>query len=258
MFKKDGSVHYEGIKNEDVTIQILNEFEIYKDKVEKRGGTRKKEDAVSGTKKLSIKKKEGIMNGSFDWSNLGNCGDIIGDHFKPYIEKLKELRALPEIKELYGLDKKIRDKNKIVIQSRKEFNDLSEDRLSSLTSEDIKTILQRGTKDVLSGFDIVINDTKDRKIFIFPFENHPIIEYINLNYTPSLVKGRGKSSQKVVFSDGINYYDCGIRIRLVSNNGVTAFLGLSEANSNSSIGFKIQQDNIKNLLSVTKHKQYDY
>ena len=63
MYKTDGSVHHGGVKNEDQTITILNELNIYSSPVEKRGGTTQKADAVAGDKQISIKRKEGISNG---------------------------------------------------------------------------------------------------------------------------------------------------------------------------------------------------
>jgi hypothetical protein len=39
-YKIDGSVHHGGVKNEDITVQILNELKIYSHPVEKRGGTK--------------------------------------------------------------------------------------------------------------------------------------------------------------------------------------------------------------------------
>jgi hypothetical protein len=43
--------------------------------------------------------------------------------------------------------------------------------------------------------------------------------------------------------------DCGLRIRVTSNNGIKAFLGLSKANKNSSIVLKLQQDRVDQLVA---------
>jgi len=102
-----------------------------------------------------------------------------------------------------------------------------------------------------------VNDTKTQSIFAFSADNHPAVDYINRGFTVSL-QGKGKSSRKVLFSDGINVYDCGLRIRVTSNNGINAFLGLSKANNNSQVVIKLQQDKVKQLLSSTQSVKYDY
>jgi hypothetical protein len=48
---------------------------------------------------------------------------------------------------------------------------------------------------------------------------------------------------------GVNTH---LRLRLVTNNGVTALLGLSEANKNSILTLKIQQDAVAALLNAVK------
>ena len=248
MFKTDGSVHHGGIKNEDQTITILNELKIYSFTVEKRGGTTQKADAVAGDKKISIKRKEGITNGSFDWFNTSKYNDVLGDTFRPFLSNVKELRTMP--KDLLGNDE-------FILKIRDSFNALCELSLDTLTSNQIIDILRRGLIDTNAEFDVVVNDTKTDKLYIFGAEQHPAVEYINQGFS-ALLKGKGKSSRKVLFSDGINVYDCGLRIRVTSNNGINAFLGLSKANKNSQVVIKLQQDAVKKLLTSTNSKQYDY
>jgi len=248
MFKTDGSVHHGGVKNEDQTVQILNEKQIYSDTVEKRGGTKQKADAVAGNKSISIKRKEGIANGSFDWFNTSKYNDVLGDTFDAFLSSVKEFRSLPQ--------SIIRD-DEFVLKVRDNFNQLCESCLDALSSDQVVEILQRGLCNANSGFDIVINDVEINSLFAFPFENHPAVEYLNRGYSITL-QGKGKSSRKVLFSDGINVYDCGLRIRVTSNNGINAFLGLSKANTNSQVVIKLQQDNIKQLLSSTQSVKYDY
>lgn len=248
MFKTDGSVHHGGVKNEDRTIQILNEIGIYDELVEKRGGTKLKEDAVSGNKKISIKRKVGITNGSFDWFNTTKYNEVLGNTFDSFLSNVKELRSLPgEI---------IKD-DEFIHKVRVNFNALCELSLNTLTSDEIVEILQRELIDTNTDFDVVINDTKDDTLYIFSSNQHPVVSYINQGFSVVL-QGKGKSSRKVLFSDGINVYDCGLRIRVTSNNGINAFLGLSKANANSQVVIKLQQDNVKQLLTSTKSKKYDY
>jgi len=248
MFKTDGSVHHGGIKNENKTIDILNQIGIYNQLVEKRGGTTQKADAIAGDKKISIKRKEGIENGSFDWFNTSKYNDVLGNVFKPFLSNLKELRSI---------SKDLITDNEFILKVRDSFNVLCELSLDTLNSEQVINILQRGLIDANADFDIAINDTKTNTLYIFDAKQHPAVEYINQGFS-AILKGKGKSSRKVLFSDGINVYDCGLRIRVTSNNGINAFLGLSKANKNSQVVIKLQQDAVKQLLTSTNSKKYDY
>jgi hypothetical protein len=248
MFKTDGSVHHGGIKNENKTIDILNQIGIYNQLVEKRGGTTQKADAIAGDKKISIKRKEGIENGSFDWFNTSKYNDVLGNVFKPFFSNLKELRSIS--KDLIADDK-------FVLKVRDNFNKLCELSLNTLNRDQIIDILRLGLVNANIGFDIVVNDTKTDKLYIFGAENHPAVEYINQGFS-AILEGKGKSSRKVLFSDGINLYDCGLRIRVTSNNGINAFLGLSKANKTSQVVIKLQQDKVKQLLISTNSQKYDY
>ena len=90
------------------------------------------------------------------------------------------------------------------------------------------------------------------------FRSHPAVDYIQKGYS-IVLKGKGKSSRMVYFVDADgNVYDCGLRIRVTSNNGINAFLGLSKANNNSQVVIKLQQDKVKQLLSSIQSSKYDY
>jgi len=239
MFKTDGSVHHGGVKNEDQTVRILNEKKIYSETVEKRGGTKCKEDAVAGDQKISIKRKEGISNGSFDWFNTSTYNDLLGDTFDHFISNMKELRQMPE---------SLRSDEEFVMKIRDSFNQLCELALDSLTSARIADILRFGFIEANKGFDVVINDTKTSQIYKFAAGNHPAVDYISKGYS-IVLKGNGKSSRMVYFVDADgNVYDCGLRLRVTSNNGINAFLGTSKANRNSQVVMKLQQDKVANLL----------
>jgi hypothetical protein len=238
-YKTDGSVHHGGVKNEDLTVQILNEKKIYSETVEKRGGTKCKEDAVAGDKKISIKRKEGISNGSFDWFNTSAYNDVLGDTFDHFLSNMKELRQMPE---------SLRSDEEFVLKIRDSFNALCELSLDSLTSAQVIEILQRGLIEHNAGFDLVINDTKTSELYVFAAEQHPAVGYIQKGYN-IVLKGNGKSSRMVYFVDAEgNVYDCGLRLRVTSNNGINAFLGTSKANRNSQVVIKLQQDKVGKLL----------
>jgi hypothetical protein len=248
-YKTDGSVHYGGVLNEDLTVRVLNELKLYPFEVEKRGGTKCTEDAVAGPKKISIKRKEGITNGSFDWFNTSAYNDVLGDTFDHFLSNMKELRQLPE---------SLRSDEEFILKIRDGFNALCELALDSLTSDQVIEILKRGLIADKTGFDLAINDTRTSELYVFLADNHPAFDYVSRGYSVVL-KGNGKSSRMIYFvdQDG-NVHDCGLRIRVTSNNGINAFLGNSKANKSSQVVIKLQQDKVKNLLSITGAQVYGY
>jgi hypothetical protein len=248
-YKTDGSVHHGGVKNEDQTVRILNEKKIYSETVEKRGGTKCKEDAVAGNKKISIKRKEGITNGSFDWFNTSAHNDLLDDTFDHFLSNMKELRQMPE---------SLRSDEEFVLKIRDSFNQLCELALDTLTSARIADILRFGFIEANKGFDVVINDTKTSQIYVFDAGHHPAVDYISKGYS-IVLKGNGKSSRMVYFVDAEGkVYDCGLRLRVTSNNGINAFLGNSKANRNSQVVIKLQQDKVAQLLSSVNAQATSY
>ena len=248
-YKTDGSVHHGGVKNEDQTVHILNEKKIYSETVEKRGGTKCKEDAVAGDQKISIKRKEGITNGSFDWFNTSAYNDALGDTFDHFISNMRELRQMPE---------SLRSDEEFVMKIRDSFNNLCELALDTLSSAQVTDILRRGLIDHNNGFDLVINDTKTSELYVFGADQHPAVDYISKGYS-IVLKGKGKSSRMVYFVDQQGeVYDCGLRLRVTNNNGINAFLGNSKKNRNSQVVIKLQQDKVKQLLQQVNAEVYTY
>jgi hypothetical protein len=249
MYNTTGLSHREGIKNEDVTVSILNEKQIYNETVEKRGGTKCKEDAIAGDKKISIKRKDGITNGSYDWFNTSAYNDALGDTFDHFLSNMKELRQLPE---------SLRSDEEFVLKIRDSFNALCEFALDTLTSAQVTDILKRGLIEPNRNFDVVINDTKTSELYVLGAEQHPAYDYIANGYS-IVLKGKGKSSRMVYFVDQQGeVYDCGLRLRVTSNNGINAFLGNSSANRNSQVVIKLQQDKVKQLLKDCDAQVYNY
>jgi hypothetical protein len=56
----------------------------------------------------------------------------------------------------------------------------------------------------------------------------------------------------------VNWRDCGLRLRVTSNNGINAFLGTSKANRNSQVVIKLQQDKVAQLLSAVNAEVTSY
>jgi hypothetical protein len=247
MFKTDGSVHYEGVQNELDTVKFLNEIGRYEDEVIHFGGTKQVSDAKAGDKCITIKRKKGISNGSFDWVNTTKYNNIFGSHFDNFLIDVKEHRKMPE-----NLRKVAKDFIK------KDFSNLCNSAVDYLTSETVINIIKETFKKQ-EGYDVVINDIKDRSVYIFSVQDHPVLKLIEDGYSVKLVNTRGaKSSRKIVLERNGDEVDSNLRIRVTSNNGITAFLGLSKSNNNSSIVVKLQQDSVHKMLLNTQKEQYTY
>ena len=61
--------------------------------------------------------------------------------------------------------------------------------------------------------------------------------------------GKAKGSRRVV---GTN-----LRVRITTNNGIGALLGVSKANKNSVISLKLQQDRVNTLLNEVNPLVFD-
>ena len=236
MFKTDGSVHYSGIANEKKTAKILNQINYFADKVETRGGTKYKEDMIAGELKLSDKDKKRLSSGSFDWVNTSRHNHIFGNHFDSFKTKVSIIRS-----------ESLKERESKVTEIREEFATLCSEAFTSLSNNQILELIIDAISD---GIDYVfVNDQENEVLYQFDPENHPAIELAKTCDSVELVTSkRAKSSRKVIFiKDGVRY-DYGIRLRVTSNNGITAFLGLSKANKNSQVVIKLQQDAVHKLV----------
>ena len=233
-FPTDGSVHYSGIKNERKTAEILTEQNIFGCKVESRGGTKFKEDLVAGKLKISAKNKKKLSTGSFDWINTSKVSNIFGDHFDTFKQEVSGIREMD-----------IDDRVVYLSSTRKKFADICSAGFDYLSKQQICDLIVDSISD---GIDwVFVNDKENNVLYQFNPEDHPAV---NMAKTCDSVKftGRGKSSRKLIFiKDGVEY-NYGIRLRITSNNGVTAFLGLSKANNNSQVVIKLQQDSVHKLV----------
>ncbi len=235
-FVNDGSVHYSGIANELETSKILNEMKYFDDDVIPVGGTKHKEDAVAGNKKLSIKDKKKLSTGSFDWVNTSANNCIFGGHFDPFKKKVKDIRL-----------KDVAVRKKMVDSIRSEFASLCSDAFDYLSKEQLCDIV---TKAISHDIDyIFVNDQENESLYQFDPKDHPAINIAETCDSIRLDTSKNaKSSRKIIFvKDGVDY-DYGLRLRITSNNGINAFLGLSSSNKNSQVVLKLQQDSVHKLL----------
>ena len=235
-FKTDGSVHYSGIANEGKTAQILNSINYFPDEVKTVGGTKHKEDAVAGSLKLSAKDKKRLSSGSFDWLNTSRYNFIFDTHFDGFKDMVKILREEDTYARQYAVD-----------EVRKQFASLCSDAFDSLSEDQIRDLV---IDSIAHGIDYVfVNDKENSILYQFDPQDHPAIKLARECDSIKLVSSkRAKSSRKVIFiKDGVKH-DYGIRLRVTSNNGITAFLGLSKSNNNSQVVIKLQQDAVHKLV----------
>jgi hypothetical protein len=237
MFKTDGSVHYSGIANEGKTAEILNAINYFPDKVETRGGTKHKEDAVAGSLKLSAKDKKRLSSGSFDWGNISrNTNNIFGNYFDSFKDMIKNLRKENTYSRQYAVD-----------GVREQFASLCNDAFDILTKDQVCDLI---VDSITHGIDwVFVNDKENKVLYQFDPKNHPAIKLAKECDLIKFVTVRNaKGSRKVIFVKGGVEYDYGIRLRITNNNGINAFLGLSKSNNNSQIVLKLQQDAVHKLV----------
>ena len=234
-FVTDGSVHYSGIKNEGKTAKILTEKNIFGCEVKTRGGTKFKEDAVAGVLKLSAKDKKKLSSGSFDWINTSRVvTDFFGDHFDTFKQEVSKIRKMDIDDRVTHLD-----------STRVKFADTCSAAFDCLTKQQASELIAYA---ISHGIDwVFVNDQENKVLYQFDPENHPAVKMAQICDSIKFT-GTGKGSRKVIFvKDGVEY-DYGIRLRITSNNGITAFLGLSKSNNNSQVVVKIQQDSVHKLV----------
>ena len=243
MYKTNGSTHYEGIANEHAVIELLNNRNYFDCPVTHLGGTKNKADAMAGNVPISIKRKKGLRNGSFDWINTSSTNGIIDrtvftDFFK-FVKYARENSIECDITEV-----------------RDWYSKCCEAALSKITSTQITKFLKEQVCDKQAGFKLVVADTEADTLYIIDHAATPLVKLLKQQYKPVLVQGRGKSSRKIIFvapGKGINDIgsgiDIGLRLRVTSNNGINAMLGLSKANKNSQTVIKIQQDQVQQFVN---------
>ena len=243
MYKTNGSTHYEGIANEHAVIDILNDRNYFDCPVTHLGGTKNKADAMAGSVPISIKRKKGLANGSFDWINTSNTDGIIDrtvftDYFRfvKYSRENSVKHDIPQVRDWYAK--------------------CCEAALAKITPTQVTQFLQEQVCDKQTGFKLVVADTDKDTLYIIDHERTPLAQLLSKGYIANVVMGKGKSSAKIIFTapgkdinDIGSGVDIGLRIRCTSNNGIKAMLGLSTANKNSQTVVKIQQDKVQQFVN---------
>ncbi|MAH48824.1 hypothetical protein CMI37_23555 [Candidatus Pacearchaeota archaeon] len=248
-FRTDGSSHRDGIKSEDKNKKLM-QMDAAKAsaicgaplgdgyEVENRGGTQHKEDLVvrdsNRETKISHKRKKNISTGSYDWLNTSG-------HKK--LEGLKQLRN------------SLRETQPSVAAARRQYNEACRNVIDSLSSEDIITIIKEGVVDPYGQIDrISIEAEAGKTIYSFGAKDVPFFGAVQTEGIRAELHGRGRTSRMVRFIDkkGDPLPDFGLRIRVTSNNGIKAMLGVNPKgkNNSSSPVFKIQQDKVHKMIQT--------
>ena len=239
-FQTNGSVHHEGVANEHDTIALLNASNLFTETVTHLGGTKHKADAMAGATPISIKHKAGLKNGSFDWVNTSKTDDLLDSaRFEDFRDFISAAR---------GWDKEHRVS--LVDHTRDLLNEVCSDALDAITPDALTAWVTEQVVNANHGMVMAVTDTNARRCYVCDHDALQVARLLNDGYSAHLVSGRGVTSRKVVLVKGDDTVDCGLRIRVTSNNGIQAFLGLSKANRNSQIVLKLQQDRVDNLVAT--------
>lgn len=259
-FPSNGLNHRNAIKNEHSTKEYLQEYahliysnlEEKKYRVDKAGGTQSKADNIIYGENGNVinisdkQKKKGLSVGSYDYTNTSAP---ITKLLKEGSESVKQIQSV--------LDSVIEDK-KLPIHERKKLVENYRAIVAKACNSFINSLSSNELTDLISQYLIVSNkkmemfitDGKLNERYTFPFTKHPIIKLIETGFIPSVVIKADKMSGKIIFIKNNQKEDIGLRIRVHTNNGVSALLGLSNSNKTSQFVLKFQQDSVDKLINT--------
>ena len=246
-YNTTGKSHSNGIEGEKATKYLIeNRIKMFgsNPKVEQRGGTTHKEDLlVNDQFKISAKNRQN-GSGTYDYINTTKLNFINNSYFEELKRYVLEVKHSEKDK---GHSRESIEDVKSVVRSK--FEELSNSALLSLTSSEIAGIVNRGLHDYINdpSFYFSLTHKAKKSLTIFQANKHPLIKFLNRNdkVTYSLKKGRGRTSASIIFEDNSGQnHDFGLRLRLVTNNGLGALLAGKDVSSNpsSALVFKLQQD----------------
>jgi len=242
-----GEVHHAGVANEGHTVNICNSSipsnlqDNYPGQTlsfRKEGGTQQVSDmgiyandvrVAGGSDKLH-------RNGTFDHVNTSKVNDYLP--CESLIKRIDELRTTH------------RGDASAVNTVKAAIKDATHETWNGMTSEGIRKLLT--TVNERTPEWIFVREKTELSVFPHS-EMRELSEFPrDTTWLYSLRSGRAKESRQVWREkDGIAV-NTHLRLRLVTNNGVSALLGLSTANKNSILTLKIQQDAVSTLLASVK------
>lgn len=239
MFTTTGEVHHGGIQNELDVIDVLNEADIYPTPVIHAGGTQNKADAYAGGVGISIKRKKNINTGSYDYMNSTTpVRDLpYNDLLDVWVEETVALGPNKDKKDI----------------AKTAFETVSSFILSNIDTHTLTNIVRQAFQ-AQAGMDIAITDQSTDTLYLFSADDMEVPRLLADGYKAQIVQTENiQTSRKIVFVKDGGIVDTGLRIRLVTNNGVGALMGLSKANKTSVPVIKIQQDKVNRVIRNTPH-----
>ena len=242
-FPTDGRNHHDGINNESDIVSLWTTSppsfftSIYSPNIKfvHHGGTHAVSDIdiVDGDTirdGISLKRHK---SGTYDYINTSKVVDFLDDSvLKPKLDILRKA----------GLSEE---------NTRKQVTKCLADTLTGMTSLQIKSLLESCNRR--SPRWMCINDLETRRLIIF---EHSEIDAFQLREGDEFfLKSTPRAHTSATIwrrRDNVET-NTALRLRLVLNNGVGAFLKLPTSKNKSSVHtLKIQQDNVKSLLSRVK------
>ena len=246
--------HDSGVKNEKQIVEFQNknannELNVYfmeKNKTSNKclwlhkGGTQMKQDAEveveleNGEKTIEQISIKNHKSGTFDWENTTK---LVPDFIKEKVNDFKKKHHGEEVtKELRG-----------------ELEEIFSAGLDTITSEMIIEMLENIYR--VYPKNILINNNGKKELLMFEKEN--LKRFFDPDVKPRyfLKKTRAKTSRQIWVEelDG-EIVNTNLRIRMLTNNGITALLGRSEHNKTSVPSIKIQQDGVDKFIEGCKDK----
>lgn len=226
----DGSVHTGGLSNERRVINFLNSINYYPEEIKPLGGTQHKADAIAGTKGISIKRKKNASQGSFDYLNTSQLPDVIAPFFTDVLAEAAAIR----------LDPSIEARLSAVASIRARVANACSQALDALTPQLVTEFLTDALVTRYQPIDLMAV-TDANKLNLYSPSDNPVVQALSAGQE-FRISGKAKGSRRVESTN--------LRIRITTNNGIGALLGVSKANKNSTISLKLQQDRVNTLLNL--------
>jgi len=266
-YDNTGKSHNNGVSNEEMNIDVLNRrsdivYDIWSQMngvpyiAKQVGGTKTVVDGIvtfytpDGEVDYSISMKNADQESStHDWINCSS--EVKKDHvlWGPWARTISDIRD---------------DKDNLSYAKAEALQNIGRDtvmkNLSSNASE-VKDFFRKHIINRNMGKYVIRHSKKTSSLQVYKFDDHPMVEYFK---SMSLKFMGTKKSRMIRFLDAQGKeHDCGLRIRIQTNNGTTALLGLNEGkvnskgnakNNNASAVIKIQQEKITSTV-LPKLKQ---
>ena len=243
-FTTTGRVHVEGICNEKAVCAFLNTASTAirtaicppSSVVEHRGGTGTKADAeiVGGTERAGISiKNHSSKTGTLDWVNSSAA-------VPNKVALNNELNLIKTAH--YG-------KAESLATVRAQVSSVLNKHLMNLTTDEIRAVMKT-CYDAYPRW-VIINDALKKRLVCFEMCKN-VAELKTFDSDTYCLKPSGRAnatSMRILRRTSTGEeIDTKIRLRLVLNNGVNAFLGLSEKNKTSIPTLKLQHDDVAHLI----------